>query len=249
MFRRVARLSFRDARFGHTICWVKRFQGFSDGDGKFFKALAKNQNREWFQAHKDEYQRGWHEPMQALLEDLRDGVDPAYEHSELGEPKVFRIFRDVRFSKDKSPYKTFVAGVLPMKRTAKVTETPAAVYMHFGTDNVIASGLYMMDGPSLARYRAAVADEARGKEVTKILGKLEKAGFSVAAMSEGTLKRVPKGFDPEHPRADLLKRKSLGVAFPASARGQLASPEFGPWLVQNARKVVPLVEWLLFATA
>ncbi len=228
---------------------MRRFQGFADADGKFFKALAKNQRREWFQAHKKEFDAGWNRPMNDLLDDLREAIDRTYAHCDLGDPKVFRIFRDVRFSKDKSPYKTFVAGCIPIKRAAKVTEGPVAIYMHFGTDNTVASGFYRMDPAVLARYRAAVADNARGKELAKILAKLDKAGFSTDVMRDDALKKVPKGFDPDHPRGDLLKRKSLGVRYPALPKGRLASPELVPWLLDHAKKAAPLVEWLVFATA
>jgi uncharacterized protein (TIGR02453 family) len=227
---------------------MKRFQGFADADGKFFKALAKNQNRDWFQSHKEEFEIGWNQPMKDLLEDLKEAIDKTYAHCDLAEPKVFRIFRDVRFSKDKSPYKTWIAGCLPIQRSSKITEAPVAIYMHFGTASVVASGLYMMEPAGLARYRAAVADDSRGKELVKILGKLEKAGFSDAMMDDA-LKKVPKGFAPEHPRAHLLKRKSLGVRYPPLPKGQLKSPELLPWLVGHAKKVAPLVEWLVFATA
>jgi uncharacterized protein (TIGR02453 family) len=186
--------------------------------------------------------------MKDLLADVRDGIDAAYAHCDLDEPKVFRIYRDVRFSKDKSPYKTWVAGCIPVKRTSKVTETPVALYMHFGTEQVVASGLYMMQPPALARYRSAVADEGRGKELTKILAKLDKDGFGADTMHDDHLKKVPKGFDPEHPRAELLRRKGLGVAFPALPKGMLTSPELATWLVRHAKKAVPLVEWLVFAT-
>jgi uncharacterized protein (TIGR02453 family) len=228
---------------------MKRFKGFADADGKFFKALAKNQNREWFQAHKEEFEIGWNQPMKDLLADLHEAIDRSYAHCDLDEPKVFRIFRDVRFAKDKSPYKTFVAGCIPMKRSAKVTETPVAIYMHFGTETVIASGLYMMDAPVVARYRSAVADDTRGKELVKLLAKLEKGGFSAGSMHDDVLKKVPKGFDPDHPRGELLKSKSLGVSYPALPKGRLASSELLPWLVEHSKKVAPLVEWLVFATA
>jgi uncharacterized protein (TIGR02453 family) len=198
---------------------------------------------------KEEFEAGWNQPMKDLLADLREAIDRSFAHCDLGEPKVFRIFRDVRFSKDKSPYKTHVAGCIPTKGSAKVTETPAAIYMHFGTDNVIASGLYMMDPPALARFRSAVADDSRGKELVKVLARLEKDGFRADMLHRDGLKKVPKGFDPDHPRAELLKRKSLGVSFPALPKGQLPSPELLPWLVLRAKKVAPLVEWLVFATA
>jgi uncharacterized protein (TIGR02453 family) len=227
------------------------FTGFADADGKFFKALAKNQNRDWFNKHKQELEEGWNEPMKELLTGLHGTLDKAYAHTDLDEPKVFRIYRNLRFSKDKTPYKTHVAGVIPIKRTAKMLETPVAIYMHFGTDNIVASGLYSMDGPALDRYRKAVVDDARGKELTKILAKLEKAGFHTAGRHDDVdmLKKVPKGFDPDHPRAELLKRKSLGVRFPALPKGILASPKLAPWVAEHAKKTVPLVEWLVFATA
>jgi|HubBroStandDraft_1064217.scaffolds.fasta_scaffold22301_3 uncharacterized protein (TIGR02453 family) len=228
-----------------------RFQGFADAEGRFFKQLARNQKREWFQAHKEEFEIGWNQPMKDLLFDVHAAIDATYAHCDLEEPKVFRIFRDVRFSKDKSPYKTHVAGCIPTrKRTAKITNTPVALYAHFGTGNVVASGLYMMDPPVLARFRGAVADDARGREIARILAKLGKGGYAVDTMHDAdVLKRVPKGFDPEHPRGDLLKRKSLGVSFPKFPKGALASPKLVPWLVEHAKQVAPLVEWLVFATA
>jgi uncharacterized protein (TIGR02453 family) len=226
-----------------------RFTGFADADGKFFKALAKNQKREWFEPRKQEFEDGWNRPMKDLLADVREAIDEAYAHCDLDEPKVFRIYRDVRFSKDKSPYKTWVAGCIPVKRTAKVTETPVALYMHFGTETAIAAGLYMMEPGSLARYRTSVADDARGKELGKVLAKLTKDGFSMDTMHDDHLKKVPKGFDPDHPRAELLKRKGLGVSFPALPKGMLTSPELAKWLAKHSKKTVPLVEWLVFATA
>jgi uncharacterized protein (TIGR02453 family) len=224
------------------------FEGFADADGKFFRALAKNNEREWFQGRKAEYEEGFHTPMKALLEDVRASVDGLYPHCDLDEPKVFRIFRDVRFSKDKSPYKTHIGGYLPMKRSGKSASAPAALYVHVGdTERFAAAGHYMMDGPDLARFRAAVVDDARGGELGKILAKLKKKGFSIE--QHDVLKRVPKGFDAEHPRAELLKGKGLTATFPDLPKGILASPKLVKWLVGASKDVAPLVEWLVFATA
>jgi len=224
------------------------FTGFVD-QGKFWKALAKNQNREWFAAHKTEFEDGWNKPMKALLDDVAVKIDSAYKHCDLDPPKVFRIFRDVRFSKDKTPYKTHIAGMIPIRRNANTMETPIALYFHVGEETTGAAGLYVMDGPVLARYRAAVVDDKRGKELTKILAKLDRAGLSTANMHQDILKKVPKGFDPEHPRAELLKRKGLGCRFPTPPKSLLTSPKLCGWLADHAKKAVPLVEWLVFATA
>jgi len=223
------------------------FRGFPDGDAKFFRLLAKNQNRDWFQAHKDEFEKGWNQPMKELLDAVREGADAAFKHSDLDDPKIFRIYRDVRFSKDKSPYKTHVGGVIPTKRSGKITEVPMALYVHVGQPKSFgAAGHYMMDTSALGKFRSAVADEKKGRELDKLLTALVKKGFSVD--SHDTYKKVPKGFDPEHPRAEHLKRKGLTVGFPALPKGLLASPNLVPWLVDKTKTSAPLVEWLVFAT-
>lgn len=226
----------------------ERFEGFADGEGRFFKALARHQDRTWFQAHKADYEDGWARPMKLLLAEVRDRIDPVFAHVDLAEePKVFRIFRDVRFSADKTPYKTHVAGILLTTARGRVTEVPAALYAQFGTETFLAAGQYRMDAAQVARYRAAVADDTRGKEISSIVRKLEKSGYEVGSFEQ--LSRVPKGFDPEHPRAELLKRKGLVVSFPAVPAELIASRKLLDWVLKHTRPVAPLVEWLAFATA
>ncbi len=228
---------------------MTRFEGFADKTPTFFKRLAKNNERTWFLEHKAEFEEGWNTPMKLLLAEVKTAIDATYAHCDLGEPKVFRIFRDVRFSKDKVPYKTHIGGILPLERSGKkVTDLPMALYFHVGAKETFgAAGHYQMEPDSLARFRAAVADEARGKELQKILAALRKKGF-VADSHEG-FKRVPKGFDADHPRADLLKRRGLVVEFPALAPGLLADPKLAKWVSGACKTAAPLVEWLTFATA
>jgi uncharacterized protein (TIGR02453 family) len=223
------------------------FQGFADADAKFFRSLAKNQKREWFQAHKAEFDTGYLTPMKELLAEVLEGIDASFEYTDLDEPKVFRIFRDVRFSKDKSPYKTHIGGLIPTRRSGKVTEMSAALYVHVGQpSSFAAAGHYVMSSEQLVKYRAAVADAKRGRELEKILAALAKKGFT--ANSHDSYKRVPKGYDPEHPRAEHLKRKGLTIGFPPLPRGILATKKLVPWLVSNTKAAAPLVEWLVFAT-
>ncbi|HET7545196.1 MAG TPA: DUF2461 domain-containing protein [Polyangiaceae bacterium] len=221
------------------------FSGFADA--KFFQRLAKIQDRAWFKAHQEEFELGFQAPMKELLAEVRAGIDRAYRHCELDQPKVLRIFRDVRFSKDKSPYKTNIAGLIPINRRGNVTEVPMALYFHVGLPNSFAAaGHYMMDARSLERYRAAVADDQRGKELTKLLGALTKKGFVVR--SYDAYKRMPKGYDTAHVRAEHLLRKGLTVTFPELPRAILASPKLSAWLISQAKLAAPLVEWLTFAT-
>jgi uncharacterized protein (TIGR02453 family) len=223
-----------------------RFEGFADSDARFFHTLATHQDREWFQAHKREYEEGWVAPMNALLGEVREKIRPFFRRYDLGDPKVFRIFRDVRFSKDKSPYKTHIGGYIPLKRAGAGAELPAPLYVHFGTETMIGAGHHMMDPKQLDRYRNAVLDERRGKELVTILTRLKKAGFTIE--SHEMLKNVPRGMDPEHPRADLLKRKALTAAFPKLPKQLIVSRKLIDWLAEETRHVAPLVEWLAAAT-
>lgn len=220
-----------------------RFAGFADRDARFFKALAKNQNRDWFAAHKHEYEDGWLVPMKALLANVREKLVPRYAHEEIAAPKVFRIYRDVRFSKDKAPFKTHIGGYLGIEGSGAGPAGAAALYFHVGAGELfVCAGQYMMDGEQLKRFRAAVADESRGAELGKKLAPLLRAGFTVDSYEQ--TQRVPRGYDPEHPRGDLLRRKGLIVMFPPTERTLLTSPKLVDHVLVHARKVVPVVEWL-----
>ncbi len=224
-----------------------RFDGFADRDGRFFAALAKNQRRDWFALHRDEYEVGWQTPMKALLAEVRERIEARFEHEELAAPKIFRIHRDVRFAKDKSPYKTHIGGYVGIAGSGDGPSGVAALYVHVGAGEVfVAAGQYVMDAEQLGRFREAVADDRRGGELSAVLRKLTRAGFR--AGSHDALQRVPRGFDADHPRADLLKRKGLIVTFPDPPRRLLVTPGLVDWLATHAKRAVPLVEWLAATT-
>lgn len=222
---------------------AQRFEGFADRDARFFRALARKQTRDWFAAHRQEYEQGWVAPMRALLREAREKLDAALPDHPLADPKVFRIHRDVRFSKDKAPYKTHIGGYVAIDGAGQGPAAPIVVYMHVGaTELFAAAGHYMMLPEQLARFRAAVAEEERGGALDAILRPLVRAGYEIGSHEQ--LARVPRGFDPEHPRADLLRRKGLVVSFPDPPRERLTSRGFLDWVVRSARRSVPLVEWL-----
>jgi uncharacterized protein (TIGR02453 family) len=219
-----------------------RFEGFADPDRRFFRALARNPRREWFEAHRQEYQEGWLAPMKALMAELRERLDAVLPRQPLAEAKVFRIHRDVRFSKDKSPYKTHIGGYVAVDGGGSGPAVASPLYLHLGATELFAcAGHYMMMPPQLMRFREAVQDE-RGVELARILQRLRKAGYAVGAHDE--LKKVPRGLDPEHPRADLLRYKGLIVTFPALPPKLLVSRALVGWLVKRATPAAPLVEWL-----
>jgi uncharacterized protein (TIGR02453 family) len=226
---------------------MARFEGFVDDDARFFKALAKNNNREWFVKHKVEYEEGWAVPMKALLEEVAATVDKHFPYVDLEEPRQFRIYRNLRFSRDKTPYKDHVAGILPTHRTGRgITDLPFALYFYVGaTERFGGAGHYMMGPDSLARFRTAVADDKRGKELVKLVTALERKGYE--RHPHGALARVPKGFPPDHPRADYLKMKGLTVGFPRLPKGILTSRKLVPWLVDKCKTAAPFVTWLATA--
>lgn len=218
------------------------FSGFADKTGSLFRALAKNQNREWFAARKADYETGWKEPMEALLSEAKVAIDGAYPDFEIGDPKVFRIHRDVRFSADKSPYKTHVGGVLTLGNAKISVDVAAALYVQIGTESFAAAGIYGMAPPALALYRAAVQDEVRGEELAKLVKALETKGFALGSMD--TLKKAPRGVSVDHPRIDLLKRKGLVVMFPKHDPEELVSRRILTTLTRHAKAAAPLVRWL-----
>ncbi|MDB4958810.1 MAG: hypothetical protein JWO36_6379 [Myxococcales bacterium] len=213
------------------------FTGFDRTAPQFFHELTAEMNRVWFTANKERYEALWVQPMTALLEDVTGRLGKVYAPMKLGKPKLFRIYRDTRFSKDKTPYKTHCAGVIPTRKGA------AAMYVHLGLDEeFIGVGSYFFDDKQLVKWRKLVAADKTGKEIAGIVGKLRKAKYPVNG--HDSYKKVPKGFAPDHPRAELLKMRGLTAGFPAIPKGLLHKPGLSSWLVEHARATAPMVKWL-----
>jgi uncharacterized protein (TIGR02453 family) len=221
------------------------FDGFSKEGTRFFVELARRQDRDWFKAHKEDFESLWMAPLRELLAELQPVVARAYRGSKLKPPKIFRIYRDVRFSKDKSPFKTNVAAMIGLQGGGSDSEEmggPAALYMHLGLEDIFAAGHWAFSPAQLARFRKLVDEKKTGADLAKRVGALEKMGFTVSAFE--TLKRVPAGLDPEHPRAPLLKNKGLGLTFPKVDAAVHRSPKLLPWLASRIEESAPVVSWL-----
>ncbi len=223
------------------------FRGFADSSGRFFEELTLHNDRGWFEEHREEYQQGWFLPMQALFAEVRGRLSRVYPGGAIAPPKVFRIHRDVRFSKDKTPYKTHIGGLLTLSAAAggrSQVEVPAALYFHVShTELFAAAGLYGMDPATLATHRKALLDPRRGKELERILAPLRRKGFAIEARE--SLKRPPPGVDPEHPRVELLRMKGLIAVSPELPRKLLGSERLVDRLVEVASACAPLNRWLL----
>jgi uncharacterized protein (TIGR02453 family) len=219
-----------------------RFTGFPPSATQFWHELAAEMSKEWFVANKQRYETEWMAPMTALLGEAARGLAPVYKPVKLGPPKVMRIYRDVRFSSDKTPYKTHIGAVITVAGKAVGEGGNAALYVHLGLDEeYVGVGCYQFDAGKLAKWRKAVGGKP-GEELQRIIGKLRKAGYVVGGHDD--YKKVPKGFDPDHPRAELLKMKGMTGGFPEIPRGLIGKPGFAGWLVKHGRAMAPLVTWL-----
>jgi uncharacterized protein (TIGR02453 family) len=218
------------------------FTGFDRAAMQFWHELASEMNRDWFVANKDRYEALWVTPMIALLTDVGRRIAPAYRPLTLGPPKVLRIYRDVRFSNDKTPYKTHIGAVITVAGKAVGEGGNAAMYLHFGIEEeLVGVGCYRFDGDKLRAWRKAVAGKA-GAALVPVIAKLRKAGYAVGGHDD--YKKVPTGFAADHPRADLLKRKGLTGGFPEIPAGLFHKAELADWLVKHGKAMAPLVIWL-----
>lgn len=222
------------------------FSGFAKNAPAFFHELAMEMNREWFLENKERYESEWVTPLTELLTHVREKLVPLYKPLTLAEPTVLRIYRDVRFSKTKAPYKTHVAGVIRLAGK-KRGEGGTVLYFHTGLDEEgewedwVGSGSHFFEPPQLAKYRRAVAGKA-GTELATLLTKMKKAGYR--AGSEHTYTRVPKPFAQDHARAALLVNKGLTAGPGEIPRGMLHQPKLADWLLASAKATAPIVKWL-----
>lgn len=218
------------------------FDGFPRGGVNFFRQLKVLQDREWFKAHKADFEELWQRPMTALFDELHQRLQRVFPSVKQTQPKVFRLYRDVRFSKDKSPFKTHMAAVLPLF-PGKSPEWATGFYCSFGEEVYVAAGRWMLEPDELARFRKAVLAEKTGAPLAAAVKKLTAKGFEVAAHE--SLKRPPPGVDKAHPRRALLQLKGFAFSFP---RRSAASLEDGKklvaGLVKDVEAAAPLLRWV-----
>ena len=201
------------------------FTGFPDAALDFYDDLEVDNTKSFWEKHKHVYTESVKAPMTALC----DGLAP-----EFGEAKVFRPYRDVRFAKDKTPYKTH--------QGAFVAAGPATGwYVEISARGLrVGAGFYEASGERLARIRGAIADDKMGPRLQRVLRKLEKQEFEI---SGERLKTSPRGYAADHPRIELLRHKQL---FAAKSFGfdDLDSPDVLERVRDNWRALRPLVEWV-----
>ena len=222
---------------------TERFAGFPDEAIEFLMELQAEQSRAWFKAHQDEYVRLCRRPMELLVGELQERLAEVYPQIAHVEPHIFRIQRDTRFSKDKSPYKTNVAADLPIRprREGEDQHTTPGMYLSFGLDGeFVAIGAWHLPSEMLPRYRALL-DDRPGRELKRHVDRLVSEGWQIASME--ALKRVPAPYPQDHVCAELLKRKGLALSIQPN-EGISAAPAYADWAEARLRDAVPVVAWL-----
>ena len=200
------------------------FRGWSEKFQRFFIGLELDNSKRYFEANRAVYESEVKGPMVALIESLAD---------DLGPGKVFRPNRDIRFSKDKSPYKTNIAADVGMGKGGGYISLDARGLL-------VASGRYEMTPVQLAKYRRKVAAPASGELLAQITAKLEKAGYELGGED---LKRVPAGLPQDHPRARLLRHKRLYAFKNFGLQPWLGSPAARKHIVKAWQDAETLNEW------
>jgi uncharacterized protein (TIGR02453 family) len=199
---------------------AEEFTGFTTEAFSFWKGLERHNNRDWFQAHKDQYEQAVRRPMQLLIEELA----PLY-----GPGRLSRINKDMRFQKEK-PYKNYLATGL------------GGSYISFSKDGLwVGTGIYKPEPATLRALRAAIADDSAGRELTRIIAAMTRKGFEVD--THARLDKPPRGYDAAHPRVELLRMKDIYVGKSFGVR-EVASANLPRDVAKAITALEPFRVWL-----
>ena len=216
------------------------FAGFPPEAIKFLRDLKRNNNRDWFLAHKQIYDTHVKGEMIHLLAALAPEIRKFAPEITYDPVKaVFRIYRDIRFSSDKSPYKTNIAAALDPKLSSNAH--PAGLYIHLDSQEVlIAGGLYHPEKAELMAVRSHIAKNHVA--FRKLIGSTDfKKHFGKLDGSQ--LQRVPRGFPTDHAAADLLRYKDF-LAYSTRPAAFAETSEFFPFVVRHFQSMMPLIRFL-----
>ena len=214
---------------------------FSPGALKFLRSLKRNNDREWFNARKELYERELKAPMLTLIGEMNEAlaqVAPAYVRAP--EKTMMRIYRDIRFSNDKRPYKTQVAAW--WSRHGMEKTSGGGFYFHISATEVeFGAGVFMPQREQMLAIRRHLLEHHEAMRT--MLAKLARGRRPMTPFDGLKLTRAPKGFPPEHPALDLIRQRQWGVSAVLPVETAL-EPGLGDELVARIKASLPLVELL-----
>ena len=224
---------------------MSTFSGFPKGSYKFLDDLAKNNSKEWFEANKSTYKEQLQEPALDLIVALGERLQKLSKtitfSTKLNGGSLKRLNRDLRFSKDKTPYKTNL--MFEIWEGPKRKESRSSFYMNIENGNTgIGVGHHMFESDFLEVYRKAVLDNRQGVELHNIIEGLVSDGYG---QNGDALKGVPRGYDKEHPRAELLKYKGMYVYSPNISKAKMTSKDCFDVCFEHCERMFPYHKWLM----
>jgi uncharacterized protein (TIGR02453 family) len=235
------RFTFMAIRYGEETMTIA-FVGMPDEGLAFLEDLEERNTRDFFDANKSVFKEQVQAPFAALVEAAVGRLRRTVPN--LGQPKIFRIYRDLRFAKDKTPYKTSMSASVPSRPPAEDGRpgVDTGFYVNVGPAGLyVASGLYHAARPELERVRAAIADPDSGPELEAILRRA--AGKGLEPWLD-PLQRIPRPYPADHPRAALLKARSLVLNRQHDRAPWLQTAELLDHLVADWKAMIPFNRWL-----
>ena len=226
---------------------MPEFEGFPREALTFLNDLAQNNDRIWFQDHKADYEQAVLEPSLRFvvsfgekLQSISTGFN--YDTRTNGSGSIMRIYRDVRFSKDKSPYHTYMR-LRFWEGKGKAKDNPGIFIWIDGNETGLHVGVHGFSKEHLAAYRDAVVNEKSGAQLTKAIKKVSNSGdYSIGGEH---YKRTPRGYPDDHPRKDLLLYNSLYASSPKISSSVITSKSFLDVCLEHAGNTLPIHNWLV----
>ena len=219
------------------------FTGFSTQTVAFLQGLSENNHKAWFDAHRADYDDHYIAPAKAFVTAFGatlKSISPDLQAVPKVNGSIFRINRDVRFSKDKSPYKDHL-DLWFWEGERKGWDKPGYFFRMTAEHVILGTGMHKLDKQSLATFREHVVDPVRGAALAEVVQTARNVGYNIGGAH---YKNVPRGFDREHARADLLRHNGLFAETTVPIPSEAFGPEFVEWCYAHARAVAPVHEWM-----
>ncbi len=221
-----------------------KFGGFPEEAFNFLRDLELNNNREWFESNRSVYEDRVLRPAQEFVVGMGErlkSISPRVSAIPLIDKSIFRIYRDTRFSNDKTPYKTHI-GLLFWEGPRKKLENPN-YYVQLNKSSIfVGAGEYIFPPDLLRSYRDSVVHPRRGAELKRILdGIAPNPSYKIGGRH---YKKVPRGYDPGHPNAGLLLHNGLYAYSESALPEEIYSPSFVDYCFGMFRDMHPLQKWL-----
>ncbi len=225
---------------------MSAFQGFTGDTLQFFAELMANNNKAWFERNRNRYESQVKTPALEFISDMGEAlgrIRPNIEAQPRVNGSLFRLNRDVRFSPDKSPYKTHI-GILLWEGSRKRMEN-SGFYFHLEPDRIlIGAGLYVMPGYLLKSFRDAVSSPKLGVRLVKLVEQLEEDGYIVGTEH---YKRTPRDYDPQIAAARFLRFNGLSAIIEMPVPDLVFTADIIPFVLSHFKAMMPLHLWLLEA--